>query len=78
MFELATQARSYDERTTANNLLKEETMTIMPYFLSHQYKEVLEASQKQLAKLREQGDKKASSGPAGMYKSQFMRDKLEA
>jgi len=53
-------------------------MTIMPYFLSHQYKEVLEASQKQLAKLREQGDKKASSGPAGMYKSQFMRDKLEA
>lgn len=77
VMQLITQARPEENRHNRDKLLKEETTKIMPYFLTHQYQSVLEASQRQLEKLKE-ADKKANAGPAGLYKSSFLRDKFEA
>ena len=66
-------------RNNDDVLTKEVQITTMPYFLSHQYAEILHASEQQLKRLKEQSDKKAQShGGAGVYKSQFLKDKLEA
>lgn len=50
---------------------------MMPYFLSHEFADILEASKKQLDKAREAGNK-VLAGPAGQYKGQFLKDKLDA
>jgi len=77
LFSLITQARLPDERTKENMLKKDEELSMMPFFLSHEFADILEASKKQLEKARDSISKQ-NSGPSGQYKGSFLKDKLDA
>ena len=77
LFSLITQARLPDERTKENMLKKDEELSMMPFFLSHEFADILEASKKQLEKARDSLSKQ-NNGPSGQYKGSFLKDKLDA
>ena len=82
-----TQARTESERNR-DDMRRGKEHDTMPYFLTDHFREILEASQKQKSDMKKAqegaaaGKKKPGEGgqekgPAGLYKSIFLRNKVE-
>ena len=81
LFQLLHQYRDDSDRNR-DEYQKGKEHDTMPYFLSHQYKAILQESkdQKQAAEDEENGvvkKGKKEDGPVGIYKSEFLRKKVE-
>ena len=83
LFDLMRQSRPPEHRGNRDQDRRGREHETMPYFLTDQFREILETSQKQQADAAAIHDgtdpdkKKKEDGPVGIYKSIFLRKKVE-
>lgn len=83
LFDLMRQTRPPEHRGNRDEERRGREHETMPYFLTDQFKEILESSQKQQADAEagqldaDPSKKKKEDGPVGIYKSIFLRKKVE-